>query len=135
MIEIKSEREIALIEEAGQVVRVVLEEMRKIAGLGRTTQELDKKGEKIIKAFNARSAFKGYKGFPGNICTSINEEVVHGIPSKRRLERGDILSIDVGVEKNGFYADAAITIEIGNSVSKEARDLVNVTEKALYIGI
>ena len=135
MIEIRSEREIALIEAAGKVVRIVLREMKKIARLGVATEELDKKADQIIKEFNARPAFKGYKGFPGNICTSINEQIVHGIPGKTRLEAGDVLSVDVGVEKDGFYADAAITIEIKDSKSEKARNLINVTEKALYLGI
>ena len=135
MIEIKSEAEIALVEAAGKIVRVVLQEIKKIARSGMTTGGLGKKADEIIKGFGARSAFKGYRGFPGTICTSINEQVVHGIPGKTRLERGDILSIDVGVEKDGFYADAAITIEIEDSVSNKARELVDVTEKALYAGI
>ncbi|MFH1854293.1 MAG: type I methionyl aminopeptidase [Candidatus Omnitrophota bacterium] len=135
MIEIKSEREILIIERAGKIVRTALVEVSKIAKPGVTTGELDKKAEEIIKGFNARSAFKGYRGFPGNICASINEEVVHGIPGKTRLKSGDILSIDIGVEKDGFYADAAITIEIGNTVSKAAKDLINATEEALNAGI
>ncbi len=135
MIEIKSEREIAIIESAGRIVRLVLTEIQKIARPGETTAELDKKAEEIIKGFNARSAFKGYKGFPGAICTSINEQVVHGIPGRTRLKNGDILSIDVGVEKDGFYADAAVTIEIGDLVSEDARRLIKVTETALRLGI
>ncbi|MBU1062028.1 MAG: type I methionyl aminopeptidase [Candidatus Omnitrophica bacterium] len=135
MIDIKSEDEIALIKKAGSIVRVVLQEIEKIALPEVTTRELDKKAEIIIKDFDAKSAFKGYKGFPGNICASINEQVVHGIPGKTRLKTGDILSIDVGVAKCGFYADAACTIEIGTSVTKEARRLIKVTEKALSVGI
>lgn len=136
MIEIKTEREISLIKEAGRIVRIALQEIEKIAKPGITTGELDKKGETIIKEFNARAAFRGYKGFPGNICTSINEQVVHGIPGKRRLETGDILSIDVGVEKNGYYADAASTVKIGKKlVFKNAEDLIRVTKEALRLGI
>lgn len=135
MIEIKSEREIGLIEAVGKVVKVVLEEIKHIARPGAATGALDLKADEIIRNFKARSAFKGYRGFPGNICTSVNEEIVHGIPGKRILKSGDILSIDVGVEKNGFYADAAITIEIGNSVSGEARDLIRVAGEALHLGI
>ena len=135
MIEIKSEAEIALVEAAGKIVRVVLQEIKKIARSGMTTGGLGKKADEIIKGFGARPAFKGYRGFPGSICTSINEQVVHGIPGKTMLERGDILSIDVGVEKDGFYADAAITIEVEDSASNKARELINATEKALYAGI
>jgi len=135
LIEIRTESEIDLIKEAGRIVRVALEEIKHIAKEGVTTGELDKKAEAIIKKHSARPAFKGYRGFPKSICASINEEVVHGIPGKRKLISGDVLSIDVGVEKNGFYADAAITIELDGSASKSARDLINATEKALYIGI
>jgi len=135
MIEIRSEREIALVEAAGKIVRIVLEEIKKIARPGVATARLGKKADEIIKRFDARSAFKGYRGFPGSICTSINEQVVHGIPGRTRLEQGDILSIDVGVEKDGFYADAAITIEVEDSASSKARELIEVTEKALYAGI
>ena len=134
MIEIKSEREIALIEEAGKVVKAVLCKLSKYVRPGITTSELDAKAEKIIDELGARPAFKGYRGFPASICASINEQVVHGIPGKARLKTGDILSIDVGVEKDGFYADAAITVSVG-SVSKEAEDLIKVTKDALCAGM
>ncbi|MBU4343594.1 MAG: type I methionyl aminopeptidase [Candidatus Omnitrophica bacterium] len=134
MIEIKSEREIALIEEAGKVVKAVLCKLSKYVRPGITTSELDAKAEKIIGELGARPAFKGYRGFPASICASINEQVVHGIPGKARLKTGDILSIDVGVEKDGFYADAAITVSVG-SVSKEAEDLIKVTKDALCAGM
>ena len=135
MIEIKSGREIALIEAAGNIVRLVLDEIKRLAKPGVTTERLDKKAEEIIRNFGARSAFKGYRGFPGNICTSINEQVVNGIPGSTRLKLGDILSVDVGVEKAGFYADAAITIEVGDSVSENAKNLIGVTKEALCLGI
>ncbi|MFC1624568.1 type I methionyl aminopeptidase [Candidatus Omnitrophota bacterium] len=135
MIEIKSEREIALIGIAGHIVKTALREVNRLAKPGVSTAELDICADKITKDFNARSAFRGYKGFPRNICTSINEQVVHGIPGQTLLKSGDILSIDFGVEKNGFYADAAITVEIGNSTSREAKELIKITEKALHVGI
>lgn len=135
MIEIKSKNEISLIEEAGKIVKTVLEEISKSARPGVTTGALDKKADQIIQSFKGRSAFKGYKGFPGNICTSINEQVVHGIPGDVVLKTGDILSIDAGVEKNGFYADAAVTIEVGDTVSKAARDLIGAARDALAAGI
>lgn len=135
MIEIKTEREIASMEEAGRVVKAVLLELKRLATSGMATEELDKKAEKIIRDLDAEPAFKGYRGFPGNICTSINEQVVHGIPGKTKLRSGDILSIDVGVKKNGFYADAAFTIEIGDSVSEQARNLIKVTQESLRVGI
>ena len=134
MIEIRSEREIALIEDAGEVVKTVLREVGKLARPGVTTGELDREAEKLIKQLGSRPAFKGYRGFPGNICASINEQVVHGIPGSVRLKPGDILSVDVGVEKNGFYADAAVTIEIGHA-AENAKKLVSVTKESLRLGI
>ncbi|HDP16427.1 MAG TPA: type I methionyl aminopeptidase, partial [Candidatus Omnitrophica bacterium] len=102
---------------------------------GVTTGALDKKADQIIRDFKARAAFKGYKGFPGNICASVNEQVVHGIPGETVLRPGDILGIDVGVEKNGFYADAAVTVGVGDRVSKAATELIDVTRGALTAGI
>ena len=134
MIEIRSEREIALIEDAGEVVKTVLREVGKLARPGVTTGELDREAEKLIKQLGSRPAFKGYRGFPGNICASINEQVVHGIPGSVRLKPGDILSVDVGVEKNGFYADAAITIEV-DTAPENAKKLVSVTKESLFLGI
>ena len=134
MIEIRSEREIALIEDAGEVVKTVLREVGKLARPGVTTGELDREAEKLIKQLGSRPAFKGYRGFPGNICASLNEQVVHGIPGSARLKPGDILSVDVGVEKSGFYADAALTIEIGHA-PENARKLVSVTKESLLLGI
>lgn len=135
MIDIKSENELKLISEAGNIVRIVLEELKTAAKPGVTTAELEKKADDIIKKFNARSAFHGYRGFPGKICTSLNEQVVHGIPGATELSSGDILSIDVGVEKNGYYADSALTVPVGDNVSKEALSLIEITEKALDAGI
>ncbi|MBU1148162.1 MAG: type I methionyl aminopeptidase [Candidatus Omnitrophica bacterium] len=135
MIEIKNEAEIALIREASRIVRDVLQEIKEIARPGIATEELDKKAEQMIEAANARPAFKGYRGFPASICTSINEQVVHGIPGKRKLVSGDILSVDAGVEKNGFFGDAAITIEIGDSVPDAAKKLIRITEESLWVGI
>lgn len=135
MIDIKSENELKLIFEAGKVVKLILEELKYAAKPGITTADLEKKAEEIIRKSNARSAFYGYRGFPGIICTSLNEQVVHGIPGKTTLSFGDILSIDAGIEKNGYYADSAITIPIGDKVSEKARSLIDITEKALYLGI
>ena len=135
MIYIRSEHEVEFIKESGRIVKIILGELKHLASPGITTEELDKKAEELLKKFESRSAFKGYNGFPGNICTSINEEVVHGIPGRRKIFRGDILSIDAGVEKNGYFADSAITIAIGDSVSENAYNLIKRTEEALCIGI
>jgi len=135
MIDIKSENELKLISEAGKIVRLILEELKAAARPGVTTADLERNAVEIIKKSKARSAFQGYRGFPGAICTSLNEQVVHGIPGNIRLSPGDILSIDVGVEKNGYYADSAITIPIGDNVSGNALSLIEITEKALRLGI
>ncbi len=100
---------------------------------GATTKELDAAAEKFIRSQGAEPAFKGYRGFPGSICASPNSMVVHGIPSPYELKRGDVLSIDVGVVKDGWVADAAITVPIG-SISPEARNLLDVTKAALFAG-
>ena len=135
MIDIKSENELRLISEAGRVVRLILEELKHTARPGITTLSLAEKAEDIIKKSNSRSAFKGYRGYPGIICTSLNEQVVHGIPGEKKLSSGDILSIDVGVEKDGYFADSAITVAIGDKVSENAARLIDITEKSLYAGI
>lgn len=135
MIDIKSENELKLISEAGKIVNLILKELKAGARPGVTTADLERKAVEIIKKFDARSAFQGYRGFPGVICTSLNEQVVHGIPGNTRLSSGDILSIDVGIEKNGYYADSALTVPIGDKVSEKALSLIDVTEKALRLGI
>jgi len=113
MITLKSEDEIALIRKAGIITRLALARMKEAVRPGVSTQELDEIAVKTIKENGGQPAFKGYRGFPANICTSINEVVVHGIPSKRRLKEGDIISIDVGVRLNGYCADAASTFAVG----------------------
>lgn len=113
--------------------------MKRYAKPGITTLELDKIAEDYILSNNARAAFKGYSqagslDYPGSICSSIDDEVVHGIPSNRVLKEGDLLSIDVGVEKNHYFGDAALSIAIGK-ISDEKQKLMEVTEKSLYLGI
>jgi len=134
MIIIKSSREIQLMREAGRIVAEALEKLREAVKPGITTGELDRLAEEVIVGNGARPLFKGYGGFPANICTSINEEVVHGIPSLRLLKPGDIISIDIGAEKNGYCGDAAITLPVGD-VDEEALKLLEVTETALMKGI
>ncbi len=139
MILIKTKKEIDRIRESCQIVAEVLQLLKKYAKPGIKTIELDKLAEDYILSNNARAAFKGYSqagsfDFPGAICSSIDGEVVHGIPGNRILKEGEILSIDVGVEKDGFYGDAALTVEIGK-VSDEKKELMRVTEESLYLGI
>jgi len=116
--------------------RILVRCLRMLAAKARpgvTTKELDAAAEKFIRSQGAEPAFKGYRGFPGSICASPNSMVVHGIPSPYALKRGDVLSVDVGVVKDGWVADAAITVPIG-SISPEARKLLDVTKAALFAG-
>lgn len=131
---IKSPREIAIMREAGRVVAAVIEALAKTVRAGVTTGDLDEVADSELKKYGAVSAFKGYRGFPASICTSINEEVVHGIPGSRILKAGDIISLDVGAILDGFYADAAVTLPVGK-ISAEAQRLIETTEGALKAGI
>lgn len=134
MIILKSDRELGYLRDAGKIVALTLDELRKAVCPGVTTIELDRVAEKFIKSCGAIPAFKGYHGFSGNICTSINEQVVHGIPGSRKLKNGDTISIDVGAVINGYYGDAAITVPVGE-IDPEVQRLLDVTEQSLYKGI
>ncbi len=134
MIILKSAREIEIMREAGRIVARALEEVRKAVEPGVMTGELDEVARKAIVKEKAIPAFKGLYGFPGNICLSVNSEVVHGIPGKRRLKEGDIVSADIGALVNGYNGDAALTFPVGK-VSEEAANLLKVTEESLYKGI
>jgi methionyl aminopeptidase len=134
VIIIKSPREIEQMRRSNLIVAEVFQGLKKVIGPGISTQELDQITESIILLKGALPAFKGYRGFPASLCVSINEEIVHGIPSQRRLREGDIVSLDVGVNLNGYFGDGAITLPVGE-VDQEARRLLEVTEKALSIGI
>lgn len=134
MISLKSKAEVDAIKAACRIVVSTLELLERNIAPGVTTAELDRVAEANIKKSGGVSAFKGYKGFPANICTSINEVIVHGIPGKQVLKDSDIISIDVGVKLNGYYGDAAITFPVG-SISWQSRRLLEVTEEALYEGI
>lgn len=136
MVTLKSEREIERMRASGKVVAEVLQALGAEIRPGVATAELDRLAESIIRAHGgARPAFKGYGGFPASICASVNEEVVHGIPSKSRtLEAGDIVGIDVGVLMDGYHADAARTFAVG-PVTEETRRLLSVTQSALEAGI
>ncbi len=130
MIVCKSPAELEKMRAAGRVVAKVLEAVAARAAPGVSTLELEAVAEKEIAAASAEPAFKGYHGYPCVLCTSINEEIVHGIPSERRLQPGDIVSIDVGVKLDGYYADAATTVAL-EPVSEEAARLLRVTREAL----
>jgi len=134
VIIIKSYREIEQLKRSNAIVAEVFQELKKAIAPGITTKELDQIAEKIILSRRAIPAFKGYRGFPATLCISINEEVVHGIPGRRKLKAGDIVSLDVGAILDGYYGDAAITLAVGE-VNQGAKRLLEVTEKALYVGI
>ncbi len=134
MIILKSEREINYLRDAGKIVAETLVEVKKAVKPGVTTLDLDRIAEEYIKGRGAIPAFKGYHGFTGNICSSINEEVVHGIPGLRKLKSGDNVSIDIGAVINGYNGDAAITVAVGE-VDAEVQKLLDVTEESLYKGI
>lgn len=134
MTVLKSQDEIKRMADSCRIVAEVLEGVSKNVEPGVTTKELDEYVESFILSKSAKPAFKGYRGYPASVCTSVNEEVVHGIPSSRKLKDGDIISLDIGVYFRGFYGDAAITLPIGN-ISAEAKKLISVTEKSLQAGI
>jgi len=134
MIILRSDEEIGQMRKAGLIVASVLDKLRRCAKPGVATMELDRIALEEILKKRAIPAFKDYRGYPANICVSINEGVVHGIPGSRRLKDGDIVSIDVGVKIGNFFGDAAITVGVGK-VSEQARRLMKVTEESLYRGI
>jgi len=134
VIILRSRDEIQKLGTSNRLVAKVLQELRERAKAGVTTLELDTFAEDMMHKMGGIPAFKGYRGFPNTLCTSINEEVVHGIPSHRRLKEGDVLSIDTGVLYDGYYGDAAISVGVGR-VGAEAARLLEVTERALYLGI
>ena len=124
-ITIKSARELAYMREAGRVVALTKKKLSEVIRPGVTTGELDRIADREIKRLGAKPSFKGYMGFPATICTSINEEIVHGIPSDRRvIRKGDVLSVDVGAIVTGFHADSAFTIGVGDT-SDEAQRLID----------
>jgi methionyl aminopeptidase len=135
MVSVKTRDEIERMREAGRIVGEILKNLASVIAPGISTKELENLALYILKKRDARSAFAGYRGYPAAICTSLNEEVVHGIPSQKRvLKAGDIVSIDVGVELHGYYADAATTVGVGTLSAKSAR-LVKATHEALREGI
>jgi len=136
MIICRSAAEIEKMRHSGRIVREVLDHVCALVVPGVTTMELERTAEKKIRQLGAKPAFKGYYNYPCVLCTSVNEEIVHGIPSeRRRLTIGDIVSIDCGVVLDGYYGDAAITVPVGDSLKPETRRLLEVTEASLYKGI
>lgn len=134
MISIKSDREIDLMKKAGNIVYQTHQYLKPYLKPGITTKELDQKAESFISSFGATPSFKNYNGFPASICTSINDEVVHGIPSDYKLKEGDIISIDIGACYHGYHGDSAWTYGIG-TISDEAAYLLKHTEESLFEGL
>lgn len=130
MITIKNEKQITAIRKASQVVAVMLEEIKNGIAVGIKKSDLDKIANKILKQHNAKTAFKGYYGFPNHICVSINNELIHGIPNDQVIKEGDLVSIDAGAVIDGYYADAAITVGVGK-IQPQYKHLINVTKEAL----
>jgi methionyl aminopeptidase len=134
LIVLKSSEEIEKMTRAGCIVGEVLESIKGMIQTGMTTKEIEVFADGRIRALGGKPAFKGYRGYPASICTSVNEEVVHGIPSSRRLKDGDIISIDLGVYYDGFYGDGAFTAAVGK-IDQETAALLRITEEALTLGI
>ena len=134
-VTIKSNREIELMREAGRILATVHEELEKAIKPGITTKEIDRLGEELIRSYGCIPSFLNYNGYPASICVSVNDEVVHGIPSKKRILReGDIVSLDAGVIYKGYHSDAARTHAVGE-ISKEAQKLIDVTRESFFEGI
>lgn len=134
MIVTKSPQELEWMREAGRIVAVTHQALKKIIEPGVSTLELDAVAEQVIKDHDAVPSFKGYGGFPGSICTSVNEQLVHGIPSKRKLKQGDLISIDIGAKYKGYHGDSAWSYAAGRMSDEDLR-LMQVTEASLYKGL
>ena len=134
-VTIKSEHEIELMREAGRILAITHDEMAKIVRPGISTMDINRKGEEVIRSFDCIPSFLNYRGYPASICVSVNDEVVHGIPSKKRiLQEGDIVSLDAGVIYKGYHSDAARTHAVGE-ISEEDKRLIDITKQSFYEGI
>ena len=134
MIVCRSQAEIVTLRQVNQLVGRILAELRQMVRPGVTTEQIDALAEQRVREAGAEPAFKGYHGYPATVCASVNEQVVHGIPSARPLGEGDIVSIDMGARMDGFFGDCAVTVPVGR-VAEEATALLRVTEEALFHGI
>jgi len=134
MIPLKSEKDLGYLRASGKILSLVLKEVEKIIKPGITTNEIDRFAEELILENKAQPAFKGYKGFPATACISVNEEIVHGIPSERKLLEGDIVSIDLGVNFCGYFSDSAVTLAVGK-IEARRKKLIETARKSLELGI
>jgi methionyl aminopeptidase len=133
LIPVRTKKEIDAMRRAGKALAAVVDRLRSSLKIGMTTLEIDNLGESLINGQSAKPAFKGYRGFPSSVCTSINEEIVHGIPSSRKIKEGDLISIDVGLVLDGWFADMAFTK--GFNLNGKSQKLIEVTENSLDQGI
>ncbi|MFA5145249.1 MAG: type I methionyl aminopeptidase [Candidatus Omnitrophota bacterium] len=134
MIPLKSEKDLEMLRRSGKILARVLKKLERSIKPGISTAEINGLAEELILREHTVAAFKGYKGFPASICTSINEEIVHGIPGEQRLKEGDIISLDLGIDYEGYFSDSAVTLGVGK-ISPQKKKLIEVTKKALYAGI
>lgn len=134
MISIKTPAEVEMMREGGRILAKIMAELEKRVQPGMTTKELDKLAHDLVLRYGGRCSFKGYENYPACLCTSVNEEIVHAVPSERALKEGDIISLDLGIEWKSFHTDMAITLPVGK-ISPEAQRLIRVTKKALKRGI
>src|SRR3989338_6875054 len=133
MIPLKSDEEMQMLGVSGKILAKIMKKLEACVEPGITTGEIDSLAEGLIIKENATPAFKGYKGFQASICTSVNEEIVHGIPGERKLIEGDILSLDLGINYKGYFSDAAVTLAVGN-ISSKVKKLIDVTKESLSEG-
>lgn len=134
MIPLKSEKDLEMMRKAGKILARIMQKLQKFIARGISTNQINQLAEELILQENTMPAFKGYKSFPTSICTSVNEEIVHGLPSQRVLKEGDIISLDLGINYDGYFSDIAITLSIGQ-VDSRTKKLIEVTKKALSEGI
>jgi methionyl aminopeptidase len=134
LIKIKNKEEVDILRQAGHILASIIKELKRSLKSGITTKDIDTKAEVLINDYHVKPAFKGYRGFPACVCTSINEEVVHGIPGNKVINDGDIVSVDVGIIYKNYYSDTAFTAGIGK-ITQPLERLIKITEQALYKGI
>ena len=133
-IKIKNPAEIDILRKAGKILSLIIEELKSSLTTGMTTKDLDAKAQVLMQKYGVKPAFKGYRGFPANICASVNEAVVHGIPNQRIIRKGDVVSIDVGILYDDYYSDTAITVAV-EPINPQVQKLLEVTQQALFKGI
>lgn len=132
---IKTEKEIKIMKENGEILAKILKSLKQEVKPGITTDHLEKLARELVSSYGVESSFLGFEGYPAALCASVNEEIVHGVPSGRILETGDVLKLDMGVYRNGFHADSAVTVIVGEDNDPRKAELLRVTREALDIGI